>query len=408
MSILEELGKKKVWEEFRTSKQERGQLTVQESRELDRFVEEERYVPIAADLSFGLPVKMVISKMDSQKKRTVYSYSEDETWVLKLLAHLLYRYDSAIPDSCYAFRRTKTAKHAINRIKRIKNLNEKYVLRTDIHDYFNSIDVDILMPILKDVLSDDSELLVFMETLLRQDACIWQGEVINEKRGAMAGVPLASFLANVYLMDLDRYFEDNDIPYCRYSDDIIAFFDSMDELNRYFETMNNKLAQKNLILNEKKTAVAGPGEPWEFLGFRYEKGQIDLSNGTIMKMKGRIKRKAHKLYRWRKRKDASFERAASAMIRSFDYRFYDLTGKNEFTWTRFYFPVITVADGLHEIDEYMVMYLRYLYSGRFNKGNYDISYDKLKSLGYTPLVAEYYNWKKETELLRKLNDKTDE
>ena len=56
MSILEELGKKKVWEEFRASKQERGQLTVQESRELDRFVEEERYVPIADSLSFGLPV----------------------------------------------------------------------------------------------------------------------------------------------------------------------------------------------------------------------------------------------------------------------------------------------------------------------------------------------------------------
>ena len=32
------------------------------------------------------------------------------------------------------------------------------------------------------------------------------------------------------------------------------------------------------------------------------------------------------------------------------------------------------TDGLHEIDEYMVQYLRYLYSGRHYKGNYAITY----------------------------------
>ena len=48
----------------------------------------------------------------------------------------------------------------------------------------------------------------------------------------------------------------------------------------------------------------------------------------------------------------------------------------------------------------MVMYLRYLYSGRHTKSNYRITYDHLKQLGYTPLVAEYYRWKEEN---RKLN-----
>ncbi len=43
----------------------------------------------------------------------------------------------------------------------------------------------------------------------------------------------------------------------------------------------------------------------------------------------------------------------------------------------------------------MLMYLRYLNSGRHNKGNYKVTYDRLKKLGYTPLVAEYYRWKKE-------------
>ena len=89
------------------------------------------------------------------------------------------------------------------------------------------------------------------------------------------------------------------------------------------------------------------------------------------------------------------------MIRSFDQKFYDLTGRNDFTWIRFYFPVITSDKGLEEIDRYMLEYLRYLYSGRHYKGNYAIRYEMLKKLGYTPLKAEYYKWKKENELLNR-------
>ena len=83
------------------------------------------------------------------------------------------------------------------------------------------------------------------------------------------------------------------------------------------------------------------------------------------------------------------------MIRSFDHRFYDLSGSGDYTWIRFYFPVIDDVSGLRQIDESMLEYLRYLYSGRHYKGNYAITYDHLKKLGYTPLVAEYYRWKKE-------------
>ena len=89
------------------------------------------------------------------------------------------------------------------------------------------------------------------------------------------------------------------------------------------------------------------------------------------------------------------------MICCFDQKFYDLAGKGDFTWIRFYFPVITCDKGLEEIDRYMVEYLRYLHSGRHYKGNYIIRYETLKKLGYTPLKAEYYRWKKENEMLNK-------
>ena len=43
----------------------------------------------------------------------------------------------------------------------------------------------------------------------------------------------------------------------------------------------------------------------------------------------------------------------------------------------------------------MLEYLRYLYSGRHYKGNYKITYEMLKKIGYRNLVNEYYKYIKE-------------
>ena len=399
-SIIDELTNKEAWEEFLEYKADRSRLGKRELMRLEGFVEEGRYGRFAGGFDMGLPEKKTISKMGSAKKRVVYSYGEEETWALKLIAFLLYRYDDKIPANCYSFRRSMTAGTAIENIRSIPGLDGKYVLKVDIHDYFNSINPELLIGMLERVVTDDPKLLEFLSGMLRTGKCVSDGFVIEEKMGAMAGVPTASFFANIYLMDLDRMFEATGIPYFRYSDDIIVFADSLDEVDECFHMISEHIAARGLTFNVDKYSVSGPGEPWEFLGFSYRNGEVDISSVTIEKMKGKIRRRARSLYRWRVAKGAGFGRTAAAMIRSFDRMFYDLTGSKEFTWTRYYFPVITTADGLHEIDEYMMMYLRYLYSGRHYKGNYRVRYQDLCRLGYTPLVAEYYNWKEEVRRLR--------
>ncbi|MBQ3384491.1 MAG: hypothetical protein IJG59_04670 [Erysipelotrichaceae bacterium] len=397
MTLLDELKSKEVWNDFLSYKTERNQLQKREIKQLQSFIDGEKYLIVT---DFDYPAKKMISKIDSKKKRTVYSYSTEETWILKLLAWLLYRYDDRISDNCYSFRRHSTAKTAFDRIMSIDDLDEKYVLKVDIHDYFNSINVPVLLNILHEIINDDESLYDFLKMLLTQDRCYYNGELIEEKRGAMAGVPLASFFANIYLLSLDAMFAES---YFRYSDDIIIFCDSLQEVENTFRLLKNHIEEKKLTLNMDKYSVSEPHEKWEFLGFSYYDHNIDLSETAIRKMQGKIRRKARGLYRWRQKNGYSFEKAAAAMIRSFDNRFYDLSGNNEFTWTRFYFPVLTVSDGLHKIDEYMQMYLRYLYSGRHYKGNYDITYRQLKKLGYTPLVSEYYNWKRENSELNRKN-----
>ncbi len=401
MSILDELNSQEVWKDFLNYKQEHGQLTDSEIRRMESFVRDQAYRSVTENMEFGYPAKKQITKSETGKKRTVYMYSEAETMVLKLIAFLLYRYDDRMSKSCYSFRRGKTARTALDAIRKIPGLNTKYVLKADIRNYFNSIDSDLLILILNDILSDDPDLLHFLTALLKQDRCYENGILIEEQRGAMAGVPLASFFANVYLLSLDELFASEGIPFFRYSDDILVFTETEESRDAAYTLLETHLREKHLELNPEKTLFSAPGEPWEFLGFRYYEGQVDLSCHTIEKMKAKIRRKAKKLSSWRKKNGAEYDRTAKAMIRSFDRTFYDLSGNSEFTWTRFYFPLITVTDGLHEIDEYMVQYLRYLYSGHHKKSNFRITYDHLKKLGYTPLVAEYYRWKEENRALRR-------
>lgn len=101
---------------------------------------------------------------------------------------------------------------------------------------------------------------------------------------------------------MDWYFEGLGIQYFRYSDDILIFADTYEELMELQKCLYEKIKERHLLLNSNKVKISSPGEDWEFLGFCYHQGKIDLSKATIQKMKGKIKRKANALRRWQKRK----------------------------------------------------------------------------------------------------------
>lgn len=400
MSILEELKEAEVWEAFLQYKLERNHLSPKEQQAWSAFIENREYRELTEQLAegkfcFDYPQKICVNKSGNRKKRIVYSFSEKESMVLKAMAFLLYRYDDKISSCCYSFRRNCSAKDAIAEILRLPQLGQKYCLKVDISNYFNSIPTERLIEVLQEVIEDDEPLLQFLTWLLSAGKAYENGELIREKRGAMAGIPVAPFFANIYLLSMDKEFERRGIAYFRYSDDILLFADNEEQLKEYEALLRECINRKGLSINPDKVSVTKPGETWEFLGFCYRQGKIDLSQVTKNKLKAKIKRKAHALYRWRVKKDVDFERTAKTMIRTFQKKFYDETDENRFTWSRWFFPVLTTDEGLKELDAYMVQYIRYLSSGRHYKGNYRITYEEIKALGFRSLVHEYYKGKEE-------------
>lgn len=395
-SVIEQLTDPKIWEEFLSYKLANHYLSRKEKELFTSYVEKQRYLPIARSLAsgnycLGLPEKRVINKSGSSKKRVVYTFSDDENVLLKCLGYLLYRYDDLLSPRLYSFRRSRSARDAIFDILSQEDRNSLFCFKADISNYFNSIPEESLLAVLEELITDDPKLLWFFRELLScgRSTCA-SGEIISERRGAMAGTPISPFFANIYLLSMDRYFESVGANYFRYSDDILIFAGSRAELDARIADFYAHIEAKGLSVNPKKVSVSSPGEPWEFLGFCYRDGEVDISEVTKDKLKGKIRRKAKALLRWKTKTGAEYVRAARALIRTFNRKFYNEKNEDLFTWSRWFFPVITTDRSLHELDMYLLDYIRYLDSGRHYKGNYKITYEDIKKMGFRSLRHEYY------------------
>ncbi len=399
MGLLDDMASEQTWKDFLAYKVGKGHLTKKETARLAAFIANREYEKLCnrlvnGDVTFALPTKKQVNKVNSTKKRTVYIFPEPEIWILKLMSHLLYRYDALFADNLYSFRTQYGAKKAIHEMAGTPGIDYMYGYKLDVANYFNSIDILQLLPLLQTMMADDRPLYHFLESLLCEDKVLIDGAVTEEKRGVMAGCPIAPFLANAYLAPVDFMFQNRNVVYARYSDDILMFAQTKEERDKCIAYLSDALHERNLEVNTSKVYMINPGDEWEFLGVSYRCKQIDLSDATVQKMKGKIKRKARAVYRWKVRKQVPEDLAMKTLIRVFNNKFFHATDANDLTWSRWFFPLLTTDASLAEIDAYLQQNIRYLSTGRYSKKNFEVTYDQMKKCGYRSLVHEYWNGKK--------------
>ena len=306
MSLLDKLSDEKVWIDFYERKVDPAFFRISDAKELFQYVRQKRYLPVVERIKSGkghsIPLKKRIAKSGSSKKRVVYSLPEDETMVLKLLTWLMIRkYDSYLPENLYSFRPHYGAKDALKKLVSIPDISGYYSYKLDVRNYFNSIDIDLLLPHLKSLFAADEPLYDFIASQLSDPRSMDEGVHIEERKGAMAGMPYAVVLANVYLTQLDRKFATiTGLIYCRYSDDIIIFSKDSQTLEEAKLKLQESLGQYNLTINHDKEVETIPGEPWTFLGFECNGKDIDVSRVSVQKLKTKMRRKARAIDRWRR------------------------------------------------------------------------------------------------------------
>lgn len=166
---------------------------------------------------------------------------------------------------------------ALKEASRIRS-NKRWVFKTDIQSFFDSVDrgllkncVNVLLgksslvPLLNQVI--DTEISSSVDYSIKQKIGTTK---IKKGLGLRQGMPLSPLLSNILLVKFDQSIIRQNIPLLRYVDDIIAFGDTKDEVERIHKIVHDELRQLNLDIpdldDKSKTVFANPEEPVEFLG----------------------------------------------------------------------------------------------------------------------------------------------
>ncbi len=337
----------------------------------------------ASRLALGPPHRRLLNKADGRKK-VVFTFAGADELLLKGLNRIL-QSTTATDHSrlCHSFQPGRGPRTAYRDIRRIRGLQRMHCLHLDVRDFFNSIPVESLLASLPTSITDDEPLHRLLVEVLRDQRVLSGDEaVVDVHKGVMAGTPLAPLLSNLYLRPLDDAFEQAGVPFLRYADDMVVF-GSEQEVLQHGAEIEESLAALGLELNPRKTRLSAPGEPWEFLGLRYERGAIDLAGNSVGKLRRRVRRIAR---RSRNRQDP-----ARAAVRRLNRRLYGIGGRStDFTWGSWFFPLLTVDVTLHRLDRLIQDQLRFAVTGVHSRWNFkEVPYARLRGVGYIPLVSAY-------------------
>ena len=352
---------------------------------------------VNGEYTWSIPKKVLIKKHGTNKFRTVYVYSTKDRLLLGVLYHTLSKlFKDKISKYCYSY------KEGVNTAKAIKFIrdyqpNGMYGVKVDIHAYFNSVSKERLKQMIDELFPEKTGLKQTLEDLFYDDHCIYQSEIIEEYKALIPGTPIASFLANYCLRELDEYFEREGVLYARYSDDIIVMRDTKEEIEKDITVINEFIEKYGLEINPEKYEYFTPDDDITFLGLKLGKdGVIDISDHSKKKIKKYIHNLCKKARKRLEIEGLDYLSMAAFVCHKLNHKNFKcyLQHENTFGWCHYAFRYITTTKSLEEIDNYTKERLRYLKTGRNIKSNvYKMSDEEFKEMGWVSLTQLYELYK---------------
>lgn len=186
-----------------------------------------------------------------------------------------------------ATRKNKGTDFARSRLKKfyydyfVKNkTNIGFVLKCDIHHYFETIDHDCLINILKKIIFDQGILMLCIQIIDSYNS--------EEGKGLPIGNQTSQAFAILYLDEVDRLIKEKFKMryYSRYMDDFIIISKSKNKLKLLLKSIKELLDKYKLKLN-KKSRIYKLKESINYLGFNYKL----KANGKILMLLNYEKKK---------------------------------------------------------------------------------------------------------------------
>ncbi len=184
-----------------------------------------------------------------------------------------------------AVRRFEKFKYKISRnLTKVKGNAKGYVFKADIKHYFETVNHDILLAILRKTIRDETIISLIIKILKNYDL-----------KGSQKGMPLGNltsqFFANIYLNELDQFVKHKLKLkyYIRYVDDFVIFHGSKSALEELKKQISDFLKEKLCLeLHPEKSKIFPLHRGVNFLGLRIFPHHKLLRKRNIHKLRTKL------------------------------------------------------------------------------------------------------------------------
>lgn len=201
-------------------------------------------------------------------------------------------YENIFSDNSFGFRPGRDCHMAMNKVLEYLNQGFEWVIDLDIEKYFDTVNHDKLISILREKVNDSHTLHLIRKFL--QAGVMDNGLISSTTIGVPQGGPLSPILSNIYLDKFDKELEQRGLHFVRYADDCNIFVKSDVAAERVMKSVTSWLERKLFLkVSATKTKIVRPTNS-NFLGFTFWKNgkgwQCKPGNDRKVKLYEKIKR----------------------------------------------------------------------------------------------------------------------